>query len=171
MAALFVAALVAFDDDGTQFALALALVSTLAAITITDLEHRLIPTRILYSAGAFAIVVVAVGDPGSAVERAIAAASAYGFLFAAAVVYSGGMGMGDVRLAGLLGLYLGKAVAPALLIGFAAGAVYGMALIAIRGAAARKTAVPFGPFLALGALVALFVGDQIVDWYTDTFFG
>ena len=81
------------------------------------------------------------------------------------------MGMGDVKLAGVMGLYLGKAVAPALLIGFAVGALYGLALIARHGAEARKQAVPFGPFLALGGIVALFVGDEIVDWYVDSFFG
>ena len=79
--------------------------------------------------------------------------------------------MGDVKLAGVMGLYLGKAVAPALLIGFAVGALYGLALIARHGAEARKQAVPFGPFLALGGIVALFVGDEIVDWYVDSFFG
>ena len=78
--------------------------------------------------------------------------------------------MGDVKLAGVMGLYLGRAVAPALLIGFAAGAIYGVALIARHGSAARKQAVPFGPFLALGGLVGLFAGDEIVDWYMDTFF-
>ena len=69
-----------------------------------------------------------------------------------------------------MGLYLGKAVAPALLIGFAAGAIVGLALIARQGAEARKQAVPFGPFLALGGVIALFAGDDIVDWYTDSFF-
>jgi leader peptidase (prepilin peptidase)/N-methyltransferase len=69
-----------------------------------------------------------------------------------------------------MGLYLGKAVAPALLIGFAAGALFGVALIAVRGADARKQAVPFGPFLALGGVAAIFCGADIVDWYTDTFF-
>ncbi len=91
-------------------------------------------------------------------------------MFLIAIVYPRGMGMGDVKLAGVMGLYLGQAVAPALLIGFAAGALFGLALIASRGAEARKQAVPFGPFLALGGLVAIFVGPDIVDWYTDTFF-
>jgi leader peptidase (prepilin peptidase)/N-methyltransferase len=69
-----------------------------------------------------------------------------------------------------MGLYLGRAVGPALLIGFAAGAIYGVALIARRGAEARKTAVPFGPFLAFGGAIGLLAGDEIVDWYLDSFF-
>ncbi len=79
--------------------------------------------------------------------------------------------MGDVKLVAVMGLYLGRAVAPALLIGFGAGALVGLVMIARRGAAARKQAVPFGPFLALGGIVGLWYGDAIVDWYLDSFFG
>jgi leader peptidase (prepilin peptidase)/N-methyltransferase len=75
-----------------------------------------------------------------------------------------------VKLVAMMGLFLGRAVAPAVLIGFAAGAVVGVALIARQGAAARKRAVPFGPFLALGGVIGLWWGDAIVDWYLDTFF-
>jgi leader peptidase (prepilin peptidase)/N-methyltransferase len=77
--------------------------------------------------------------------------------------------MGDVKLAAVMGLYLGSAVAPGMLAGFLAGAVYGIALIARHGSDARKRAVPFGPFLALGGLVGLLAGDSLVDWYLDTF--
>ena len=80
------------------------------------------------------------------------------------------MGMGDVKLAGMMGLFLGAAVAPALLIALVAGVFLGALVIARRGArAGRKTAVPFGPFLALGALVAVFVGHQLVDVYVNHF--
>jgi leader peptidase (prepilin peptidase)/N-methyltransferase len=79
------------------------------------------------------------------------------------------MGMGDVKLAAVMGLYLGRSVGPALLIGFAAGALFGLALIARHGAAARKQAVPFGPFLALGGVIALLAGEEMVDWYLGTF--
>jgi leader peptidase (prepilin peptidase)/N-methyltransferase len=89
----------------------------------------------------------------------------------AALAYSGGMGMGDVKLGAVMGLYLGRAVAAALLVGFAAGALVGIALLVRYGASARKRAVPFGPFLALGGVVGLLVGDELVDWYLDTFFG
>jgi leader peptidase (prepilin peptidase) / N-methyltransferase len=80
------------------------------------------------------------------------------------------MGMGDVKLGAVMGIYLGRAVAPALLAGFAAGSIVGIGILIRSGAAARKQAVPFGPFLALGGLVGLFAGPEIVDWYLDTFF-
>ncbi len=78
--------------------------------------------------------------------------------------------MGDVKLAGMMGLFLGAAVAPALLIALLAGVLLGVVLAARRGArAARRTAIPFGPFLALGALVAVFAGPQLVDVYVKHF--
>jgi leader peptidase (prepilin peptidase)/N-methyltransferase len=81
------------------------------------------------------------------------------------------MGMGDVKLVAMMGIYLGRSLAPAVLIGFAAGALVGVAMIARQGAAARKRAIPFGPFLALGGVIGLWFGDAIVDWYLDSFFG
>jgi len=78
--------------------------------------------------------------------------------------------MGDVKLAGVLGLYLGRAVGPAILVALLSGTLVGAVIIARKGAReGRKTAVPFGPFLALGGLVGLFAGPDIVDWYLDTF--
>ena len=97
------------------------------------------------------------------------AAAAGGFLLLVALVYPRGMGMGDVKLAAVMGLYLGRSVAPALLIGFAVGALVGIVMMARRGASARKQAIPFGPFLALGGLVALWWGNALVDWYLTTF--
>jgi leader peptidase (prepilin peptidase)/N-methyltransferase len=90
-------------------------------------------------------------------------------LLLVALAYPRGMGMGDVKLAGVMGLYLGSAVAPGLLAGFLAGAIYGIALIARHGSEARKQAVPFGPFLALGGVIGLLAGSSLVDWYLDTF--
>ena len=170
LAAVFVAILLRYSDDGIEIALGACLAATLATITLTDLEHRVIPNKVLIVAAVVAVGLLAAGDRDALAEHAIAAAIAFAVMFLIAIVYPSGMGMGDVKLAGVMGLYLGKAVAPALLIGFAAGALFGLALIATRGAEARKQAVPFGPFLALGGLVAIFVGPDIVDWYTDTFF-
>ena len=70
----------------------------------------------------------------------------------------------------MMGLFLGRAVAPAVLVGFAVGALVGLAMIARRGSAARKSAIPFGPFLALGGVIGLWFGDDIVEWYLDEFF-
>lgn len=170
LAAAFVGCLLAFEGDAAEIALGCALAATLFVVTVTDLEDRIIPNAVLLPSAVVAVALVAVGDPDALAEHGIAAAAAFGALFLVALAYAGGMGMGDVKLAGLMGLYLGRAVAPALLIGFAAGALYGLVLIARHGAEARKQKVPFGPFLALGGLVALFAGDEIVDWYTDTFF-
>ena len=80
------------------------------------------------------------------------------------------MGMGDVKLAGVMGLFLGRAVAPAIFVALIAGTVVGAAVIARYGAKeGRKKGIPFGPWLALGGVVGLFVGDDLVDWYLDTF--
>lgn len=157
-------------EDAAEVALGLAFVTMLAIITLTDLEHRVIPNAVLIAGAVVAVAIAAPTDPDGLAERAIAAAAAGGFLLVAALVYSGGMGMGDVKLGAVMGLYLGRAVAPALLVAFAAGAVVGVGLLLRQGAAARKQAVPFGPFLALGGVVGLLVGDDFVDWYLDAFF-
>lgn len=167
--ALYAATAVVLWDDTAALALGLAFVTLLLAITLTDLERRIIPNRILLVGVIVGVAIAAVGDPASLPERAIAAAAAGGLLFAVALAYPRGMGLGDVKLAAVMGLYLGRSVGPALLIGFAAGALYGLALIAVRGASARKQAVPFGPFLAFGGVVALLAGEQIVDWYLGAF--
>jgi len=161
-------ALVLWDDAG-EIALGLAFVTMLLAITLTDLERRIIPNKILLTGAIAGLALAAATDPGSLPERAIALAAAGGLLFAVALAYPRGMGMGDVKLAAVMGLYLGRSVGPALLIAFAAGSLVGLALIARHGAAARKQAVPFGPFLAFGGVIGLLAGDQLVDWYLGTF--
>jgi leader peptidase (prepilin peptidase)/N-methyltransferase len=118
-----------------------------------------------------AIAIAAVSDPASIPERLMAALVAGGILFLIALAYPRGLGMGDVKLVAVMGLFLGSAVAPAVLVGFATGAVAGAFLLARHGAAARKRAVPFGPFLAVGGLVGLWAGDAIVHWYVTSFFG
>jgi leader peptidase (prepilin peptidase) / N-methyltransferase len=168
-AALFAATAVVLWDDPVELLLGLVFTAMLVAITLTDLERRIIPNKVLLAGAIAAVAVAAVADPGSLPERAIAAAADGGLLFAVALAYPRGMGLGDVKLAAAMGLFLGRSVAPALLIGFAAGALYGLALIALRGAAARKQAIPFGPFLALGGVVALLAGEEMVDWYLGTF--
>lgn len=167
--ALFAAVALAFWDDAGEIALGLAFVTMLIAITLTDLEQRIIPNKILLAGTIAGVAVVAASDPGSFPERGIGLAAAGGLLFAVALAYPRGMGMGDVKLAAVMGLYLGRSVAPALLIAFAAGSLVGVGLIARHGTAARKQAVPFGPFLALGGVVGLFAGNQIVEWYLGTF--
>lgn len=172
LAAGFAAAYLAFVDDGAaEVALGCVFLFVLAIITLTDLERRIIPNVVVAPAAVAAILLTALGDPGELPASLLAAAIAGGALLAVSLAYPRGMGMGDVKLAFVMGLFLGRAVAPALLVGFAAGALWGLALIARHGAGARKRAVPFGPFLALGGVVGLFAGDQLVDWYLDSFFG
>lgn len=170
-AALFVGVAVRFRHDPELIALGCLLAATLAVVTVTDLERRIIPNRVL-AASALAWAALAVPfAPETVAEGLIAAVAAGGFLLLVALAYPNGMGMGDVKLVALMGLYLGSSVAVGLLAGLLTGSVAGGILIARNGSAARKRAIPFGPFLALGAVLALFAGAQIVDWYTGTFFG
>jgi leader peptidase (prepilin peptidase) / N-methyltransferase len=155
--------------DAGEIALGLVFVTALAAVTLTDLERRIIPNKILLVAAVLGVAIAAVADPGSLPERAAAAAAAGGLLFAAALAYPRGMGLGDVKLAAVMGLFLGRNVAPAILVALLAGSVVGLAMIARNGAAARKQAIPFGPFLALGGVVGLLAGNQLIDWYLATF--
>jgi leader peptidase (prepilin peptidase) / N-methyltransferase len=170
LGALFVGTYLILEDDPAEVALGLAFVTMLAAVTLTDLERRVIPNAILLVGAVVGVVIIAATMPDSLPERGIAAAAAGGFLLLAALAYSGGMGMGDVKLGAVMGLYLGRAVAPALVVALAVGAVVGIGLIIRHGAGARKRAVPFGPFLAVGGVVGLWAGDELVDWYLDAFF-
>jgi leader peptidase (prepilin peptidase) / N-methyltransferase len=151
-------------------ALSLVLVLLVVPAALIDLEHRIIPNRITAVGAVLALVLGLALDPGGEPERLIAAAAAGGFLLLAALAYPGGMGMGDVKLAAVLGLLLGRAIAPAILLALLAGVLVGAVVIAHKGAQeGRKTAVPFGPFLALGALVAVFVGQGLVEEYVKHF--
>jgi leader peptidase (prepilin peptidase) / N-methyltransferase len=148
--------------------LGLVLLSALVPIALIDLERRIIPNRITAPAAAAALAATLALDPGFMPEQLLAAAAAGGFFLLAAWLHPGGMGMGDVKLAGVLGLCLGRAVGPAILVALVTGALAGAVLIIRKGVrAGRKTAVPFGPFLALGGLVALFAGDAILDAYLE----
>jgi leader peptidase (prepilin peptidase)/N-methyltransferase len=168
-AILYVAVVV--GRDGTlDIVLGLLLMTALVPITLIDLDLRLIPNAITLPASVAAVVAAAVIDIGVVPEQLIAGVAAGGFFLLAALLYPRGMGMGDVKLAGMLGLYLGRAVAPAVFIALISGVLVGAIVIARKGAAeGRKTAVPFGPFLALGGIVALFAGDALVDAYLGTF--
>ncbi len=168
-AALCVGAVLSHEST-VEISLSIVLILLIVPAALIDLEHRIIPNRIT---GLGALLALGIGlalDPSGEPERLIAAAGAGGFLLLAALAYPGGMGMGDVKLAGMMGLFLGAAVAPAILIALITGVLLGMVVIARKGAQeGRKTAVPFGPFLALGALSAIFAGQQLVDLYVNHF--
>jgi leader peptidase (prepilin peptidase) / N-methyltransferase len=136
---------------------------TLVAVSATDLEHRIIPNRIVVPAGLIVLAANTALHPGP--QWAIGAFGASGFLFVAALAYPAGMGMGDVKLAFLMGAALGKTVPVALFLGVFAALIPGLVLLARHGSAARKMGVPFGPFLALGSVVALFAGHWLLHAY------
>lgn len=167
LGALYAATVLVLWGDAGEIALGLVFVTALLAVTLTDLELHLIPNKILLVAAAIGLAIVIATDPGSLPGRLAAAAAAGGLLFLAAMAYPRGMGLGDVKLAATMGLFLGRNVAPALLVALLAGSLVGLAIIAREGAAARKKGIPFGPFLALGGVVGLLAGDELVDWYLD----
>ena len=168
-AALCVGA-VLVHHSAAAITLSIVLILIVVPAALIDLEHRIIPNRITALGAVLALVIGLALDPGGEPERLIAGAAAGGFLLIAALAYPGGMGMGDVKLAAVMGLFLGPPVAAGILVALLTGVLLGAAIIARKGARqGRKTAVPFGPFLALGALVAVFAGQPIVDLYVNHF--
>jgi leader peptidase (prepilin peptidase)/N-methyltransferase len=150
--------------------LGLAFVLLLVPVTVIDIDFRIIPNKLMILGTVVALAILALTRPGDIPEHLIAAVAAGGFLLVAAIAYPGGMGMGDVKLAFVMGLFLGRDVGVAMLAGLLAGSLIGAAVMARKGVKqGRKTAIPFGPFLALGGLVGLLAGDPIVDWYLRTF--
>ncbi|HWE10495.1 MAG TPA: prepilin peptidase, partial [Solirubrobacteraceae bacterium] len=165
--ALFAAVVIARGATRAVW-LDLIFVATLVAITRIDLDHRIIPNRITAFMAVAAVVLTALFEPHQLPERLIAAAAAGGVFFAVALLYPAGMGMGDAKLVAVMGLVLGRAVAPALLVALLAGSLVGIAVMARRGVRdGRRIAVPFGPFLALGSIVALFAGQAMVHAYVQ----
>jgi leader peptidase (prepilin peptidase) / N-methyltransferase len=168
-AALCVGAVLA-HRSASGIALSILLILLVVPAALIDLEHRIIPNKLTALGAVLALLIGLALDPAGEPERLIAGAAAGGFLLLAALAYPAGMGMGDVKLAAVLGLLLGRAVAPALLVALLCGALVGAAIIAHKGAReGRRTAVPFGPFLALGALVAVFAGQDMVQLYVNHF--
>jgi leader peptidase (prepilin peptidase)/N-methyltransferase len=170
-ALLFVAVLAVKGVDADALP-GLALVLVLVPTALIDLEYRIIPNALMAVGAVVGLALVALTESSQLAEHLIAAAAAGGFFFAVVLAYPAGMGMGDVKLAAVLGLYLGASVIPALAVALLAGTLVGVAVIARKGAkAGRKTAVPFGPFLALGGIVGLLAGPAMIDWYLRTFAG
>jgi leader peptidase (prepilin peptidase)/N-methyltransferase len=153
-----------------------ALFWVLVVLTQIDLEYRLLPNRIVYPAfvvGWIGLVAAALvdGTPDRLVDAAIGAAIFGGFFFVVAFIYPAGMGGGDVKLGFVLGTFLGyldgvAAVLVGMFLAFLIGSLVGVGVMlgTNRG---RKAMVPFGPFLALGTILAIFIGGSIADWYTD----
>jgi leader peptidase (prepilin peptidase) / N-methyltransferase len=155
-----------FDND---LVLELPFVAALIALAGIDFDHKLLPNKIVYPMAAYGLVVSLIVATDDFPEHLIAGVGAFAFLLLAVLAYPSGMGMGDVKLAGAMGLYLGVSVIPALLAAFFTGTVFGLAVIAREGAQARKKAVPFGVFLAIGGLVGVLTGPELIDLYDSNF--
>jgi leader peptidase (prepilin peptidase)/N-methyltransferase len=161
--AILVGACVLAFGPTLDAAVAALFCAALVAVSVTDLEHRVIPNRIVLPAAAIVLAAQTALHPSP--EWALGAFLAALFLFVAAFAYPAGMGMGDVKLALLLGAMLGRTVPVAMMFAMLSALVPSIALLVRHGAAARKMAIPFGPFLAVGGIVALFAGGPLIEAY------
>lgn len=169
LCAALAVAVVLVKHSAHDIVLGLVLVAILVPVALIDLDTRRIPNKITGPAAVVAVVLGGVLRPAGLPEQLIAGAAAAAFLLAFVLAYPRGMGMGDVKLAGVLGLFLGRSVGVAILAAVLTGTIVGVAIMARVGVqSGRKTAVPFGPFLAFGGVVALLAGPPIVHWYLHT---
>jgi leader peptidase (prepilin peptidase)/N-methyltransferase len=167
-AVLYVLVVAVKWDDVLQMTLGLVLVTFLVPIAVIDIDRKIIPNKLTGPAAVLAVALGAVLEPSYLPEQLAAGFGALLFFYIPALIHKKGMGMGDVKLAAVLGLYLGRAVVPGLFIALILGVVGGAAVIAMKGMSeGRRTKVPFGPFLALGGLIAFFAGDALVDGYIN----
>lgn len=143
--------------------------AVLVVLSAIDAERQILPDRIVLPATAVVLGAQIVLAPDRTLEWVLAALGASLFLFLALLAYPRGMGMGDVKLALLLGAALGKLVVVGLMLGMLAATALSFVLFARHGLRARKMAIPFGPFLAFGALLALFFGEEILSAYLRLF--
>ena len=156
--------------DSASLVLGVVLVAFLVPIALIDLDHKLIPNRLTAPAAILAIVLGTALDPGGELERLIAGAAAGAALALPSLLHPGGMGMGDAKLVAVLGLFLGAAVVPAFFVVLLAGTLVGVAVLARMGlSTGRRTPIPFGPFLALGGVVGVLAGNELVQRYLGTF--
>jgi leader peptidase (prepilin peptidase) / N-methyltransferase len=167
--ALAFVAVVATNGVGPRLWALLPFTAMLVAVAFIDLEHRIVPNRVLLPMAVWAVASGALFRLDVLPSLLIAGAAAFTFLLLAALAYPAGMGMGDVKLAGVMGLYLGTSVASALFVAFLAGSLTGLAIVARSGAGGRKRGLPFAPFLAVGGLVGVLAGPELVELYTRHF--
>jgi len=165
LAVFAVLAVACFADFGftVEALVNIAGCAVLVAVTVTDLERRIVPNRIIVPALVAALVVQTVRDPS--LEWIVASLGAGLFYLIAALVYPAGLGMGDVKMAAFLGAWLGAPVIVALFLGSIFAVIPAFVILARHGKSARKMGIPFAPFLAAGGVVAVFVGDGILDWW------
>ena len=165
--ALLVALCVAIFGLSLHAAVAAFFCAVLVALSAIDLEHRILPDRLTLPSAVVVLAAQTAIEPS--IEWTLGAVGASLFLFLAVLAHPAGMGMGDVKLALLLGAMLGRYVPVALMIGMLAALIPAVIVLARHGAAGRKMAIPFGPFLAFGGVVALFAGDRLLGAYLTLF--
>jgi leader peptidase (prepilin peptidase) / N-methyltransferase len=165
-AVLLVACVLAFGFTLRAAAAAIGC-GALVVVTATDLERRVVPNRVVLPAFVAVLALNTIAHPSP--EWALGALGAAGFLFLAVLAYPGGMGMGDVKLALLIGAMLGRTTPVGLMLGLLFALIPSIVLLARHGASARRLAIPFAPFLAAGTLVALFAGEHILHAYLGVF--
>jgi leader peptidase (prepilin peptidase) / N-methyltransferase len=154
---LFAACFIEFGVHGRALVGAV-LCPALVFLAAIDVKHKLLPNVIVFPATLAIGLIVAAAAPGSFLTHLAYAAGLGGFFFLFGLIFSGSLGMGDAKLGFLLGLALGSKTIGAALIAFAGLLVAALYVLATRGVSARKDAIPFGPFLALGGIVAFFLG-------------
>jgi leader peptidase (prepilin peptidase)/N-methyltransferase len=158
----------ATQESATASVLRGVLVLVLVPCAVIDLRHRIIPNRLTGYGSLAAIVLGLTLDPSGEPQRLLWAAVAGGFLLAAALANPAGMGMGDVKLLGMMGLFLGRPVIVALLLALVGSILAAGVIAARRGVrVARKTGLPFGPYLAAGGIIAAFVGERLIHAYLN----
>jgi leader peptidase (prepilin peptidase)/N-methyltransferase len=165
-ALLLVGCVLAFGLSAKTVAAGIAC-ATFVVVTATDLERRIVPNRVVLPAAAAVLALQTVFYPSP--QWALGALGASGFLFLAALAYPGGMGMGDVKLALLIGALLGRTTPVAMMLALFLALVPTIVLVTRHGARARRLAIPFAPFLAAGAVIALFAGEPILNAYLHHF--
>jgi leader peptidase (prepilin peptidase) / N-methyltransferase len=165
-ALLVAASFLVFGWSGTAF-VASFFCAVLVVISATDLSHRIVPNVVVLPASVVVLVAMTALHPS--VEWLIASLGASLFFLLAKLAHPKGLGMGDIKLALLLGAMLGRVVPVALMVGMFAAVVPSLVLFVRHGAAARKMKIPFAPFLAFGGVVGLFFGDDLLDVYLNAF--
>jgi len=169
-AVLFGAVALLHAEDPTRLVLGIVLVAFLVPIALIDLDHQIIPNRLTLPAAVLALVLGTALDPGGELERVIAGLAAGAVLMLPSLLHPSGMGMGDAKLVAVIGLFLGQAVVPAVFVAFVAGTIVGIAVLMRKGMSeGRRTKIPFGPYLALGGVVGVLAGDELVQLYMGTF--
>jgi leader peptidase (prepilin peptidase)/N-methyltransferase len=155
-------------EFGVSLALlhALVLISALISLAVIDLEHRLLPNVIVGPAALAGLVLSTLADPAGWWTYPLSALAVAGALLGLALIYPSGMGMGDVKMGGMLGAFLGPYAALAVFLGAMIGAITGGLLMA-TGKIQRRSALPFGLFMALGGVISLFVGPELWGLYMN----